>query len=141
MVHWLIVSVIITFKSTKSHWYTCSKEDITNSYKLWGGNAVCDNYTNYTRGRYSIHHEEPAIFVTNQEGVIPHAPGYPNSFNFMQYLGKFGKIVCWRLLEHWRPYLSEILDSLVLSLILSDLPLSYTLFKINWIKVHFYHWK
>ena len=24
-----------------------------------------------------------------------HAPGGPNSFNFMQFLGKFGKIVCW----------------------------------------------
>ena len=23
-------------------------------------------------------------------------PGGPNSFNFMQFLGKFGKIVCWR---------------------------------------------
>ena len=22
-------------------------------------------------------------------------PGGPNSFNFMQFLGKFGKIVCW----------------------------------------------
>ena len=26
-------------------------------------------------------------------------PGGPNSFNFMQFLGKFGKIVCWRLLS------------------------------------------
>ena len=24
-------------------------------------------------------------------------PGGPNSFNFMQFLGNFGKIVCWRL--------------------------------------------
>ena len=23
-------------------------------------------------------------------------PGDPNSFNFMQFLGKYGKIVCWR---------------------------------------------
>ena len=23
-------------------------------------------------------------------------PGGPNSFNFMQFLGNFGKIVCWR---------------------------------------------
>ena len=28
------------------------------------------------------------------------APPGPNSFNFMQFLGKFGKIVCWRL--PWR---------------------------------------
>ena len=27
----------------------------------------------------------------------PPPPGGPNSFNFMQFLGKFGKIVCWRL--------------------------------------------
>ena len=25
-----------------------------------------------------------------------HPPGGPNSFNFMQFLGNFGKIVCWR---------------------------------------------
>ena len=37
-------------------------------------------------------------------------PGSPNSFNFMQFLGKFGKIVCWRPLESWRPLLGEILD-------------------------------
>ena len=35
---------------------------------------------------------------------------FPNSFNFMQFLGKFGKIVCWRPLEGWRPHLEEILD-------------------------------
>ena len=27
-------------------------------------------------------------------------PG-PNSFNFMQLLGKFGKIACWHPLEVW----------------------------------------
>ena len=38
-------------------------------------------------------------------------PGGPNSFNFMQFLGKFGKIVCWRPpLGSWRPLLGEILD-------------------------------
>ena len=37
-------------------------------------------------------------------------PGGPNSFNFMQFLGKFGKIVCWRPPESWRPLLGEILD-------------------------------
>ena len=30
-----------------------------------------------------------------REGRAP-PPGGPNSFNFMQFLGKFGKIVCWR---------------------------------------------
>ena len=27
----------------------------------------------------------------------------PNSFNFIQFLGNFGKIVCWRPLEGWCP--------------------------------------
>ena len=31
-------------------------------------------------------------------------PQVPNSFNFMQFLGKFGKIIC------WRSHLGEILD-------------------------------
>ena len=40
-----------------------------------------------------------------------HLPGGPNSFNFMQFWGKFGKIVCWPLpSESWRPHLGEILD-------------------------------
>ena len=30
------------------------------------------------------------------EGHPSSFPGGPNSFNFMQLLGKFGKIVCWR---------------------------------------------
>ena len=29
-----------------------------------------------------------------REGHTP--PRGPNSFNFMQFLGKFGKIICWR---------------------------------------------
>ena len=42
----------------------------------------------------------------------PPPPRGPNSFNFMQFLGKFGKIVCWRPPppESWRPLLGEILD-------------------------------
>ena len=36
--------------------------------------------------------------------------GGPNSFNFMQFLRKFGKIVCWcHPPESWRPLLGEIL--------------------------------
>ena len=39
------------------------------------------------------------------------APGGPNSFNFMQFLGNFGKIVFWRPPpESWRTLLWEILD-------------------------------
>ena len=38
-------------------------------------------------------------------------PGHPNCFNFMQFLGEFGKIVCSRpYLEGSRPHLREILD-------------------------------
>ena len=38
-------------------------------------------------------------------------PPGPNSFNFMQFLGKFGKIKCWRPPpESWRPLHGEILD-------------------------------
>ena len=41
----------------------------------------------------------------------PPPPGGPNSFNFMQFLGNFGKIICWRPpLGSWRPLLGEILD-------------------------------
>ena len=41
---------------------------------------------------------------------IGNPPGGPNSFNFMQFLGKFGKIVFWGPLESWRPLLGKILD-------------------------------
>ena len=38
-----------------------------------------------------------------REGCVP-PPGGPNSFNFMQFFGKFGNFVC------WCPLLGEILD-------------------------------
>ena len=39
-----------------------------------------------------------ALPVADLRGCARDAPprGCPNSFNFMQFLGKFGKIVCWR---------------------------------------------
>ena len=37
-------------------------------------------------------------------------PGGPNSFNFMQFLGKFDKFVCWRPPGSWHPLLGEIPD-------------------------------
>ena len=45
-------------------------------------------------------------------GLEGRAPsGRPNYFNFMQFLGKFGKIICWRPSPGiWRPLLGEILD-------------------------------
>ena len=51
-----------------------------------------------------------------REGRTP-PPRRPNSFNFMQFLGEFGKIVCSRPpLEGSRPPLGEILDpSLLIS--------------------------
>ena len=47
-------------------------------------------------------------------------PGHPNSFNFMQFLGNFGKIICWRPPGSWRPLLGEILDP----------PLAFLLFSV-----------
>ena len=41
---------------------------------------------------------------------LTHAPPPgSNSFNFMQFLGQFEEIVCWRPLEGWHPHLGEIL--------------------------------
>ena len=37
-------------------------------------------------------------------------PRGPNSFNFMLFMEKFGKYVCWRPLEGWHPHRGEILD-------------------------------
>ena len=41
---------------------------------------------------------------------VPHAPRSPNSFNFMECWGKFGKILCLRPPGGLAPYLWEILD-------------------------------
>ena len=38
------------------------------------------------------------------------APPGPNSLNFMQFLGKYGKIVCWHPPGSWHPLLGEIQD-------------------------------
>ena len=47
----------------------------------------------------------PTVSVVDlRRGERDTPPGDPNSFNFMQFLRKFGKIVC------WRPHLGEILD-------------------------------
>ena len=37
-------------------------------------------------------------------------PPGPNSFNFMHFWEKIGKIICWCLPEGWRPHIREILD-------------------------------
>ena len=36
------------------------------------------------------------LFSGGSKGGHVPPPRGPNSFNFMQFLGKFGKIVCWR---------------------------------------------
>ena len=46
-------------------------------------------------------------------------PGGPNSFNFMQFLGNFGKIICWRPQGSSRCLLVEILDPPLRSLYLT----------------------
>ena len=48
---------------------------------------------------FYVHFEICCVCVCSDgsKGGARHAPsGGPNSFNFMQFLGKFGKIVCWR---------------------------------------------
>ena len=58
--------------------------------------------------------------MADLRGCVGHAP-HPNSFNFMQFLGKFGKIVCWRLPGGLAPHLGEILDPPLTDLILTFL--------------------
>ena len=36
------------------------------------------------------------IYIVKFWTRVPPPPGGPNSFNFMQFLGNFGEIVCWR---------------------------------------------
>ena len=63
-----------------------------------------------------------------QGGHKGHAPRGPNSFDFMQFLGKFRKIVCWGPLGSWRPLLGKILDPPLLDY-------TYGLTTSNWSKL------
>ena len=45
--------------------------------------------------------------VADLHSKVLDAPPVPNSLNFMQFLGKFGKIICWHPLGGWRRYLEE----------------------------------
>ena len=47
-------------------------------------------------------HRSTVADLRRARGTCPPSPG-SNSFNFMLFFGKFGKIVCWRPLEDWRP--------------------------------------
>ena len=66
---------------------------------------------------YCLNHENKLNTVISggskggaRDAPPPPPPG-PNSFNFMQFLGKFGKFVCWRPPRgSWCPLLGEILD-------------------------------
>ena len=51
-----------------------------------------------------------SVVDLHSEIVDAPLPWGPNSFNFVQFLGKFGKIVCWCPLEGWCPHLRDILD-------------------------------
>ena len=48
--------------------------------------------------------------VADLRGSAGNAPPRPNSFNFMQFLGNLGKIVCWCPPGELAPPLGEILD-------------------------------
>ena len=53
------------------------------------------------------------MYSGGSKGDARPLPPRPNSFNFKQFLGEFGKVVCWRLPpapEGWRSHLGEILD-------------------------------
>ena len=51
------------------------------------------------------------LFIDGSKGGVRdvHPPGL-NSFNFVQFVGEFGKIICWRPLNGWRPQLGKTLD-------------------------------
>ena len=62
--------------------------------------------------------ESTSQALANLRGARGTPPG-PYSFNFMQFWGKFGKIVCWHPPHPppkwgWRPHLGEILYPLML---------------------------
>ena len=62
--------------------------------------------------RSQLEQDSPVADLRGARGTRT-PPRGPNSFNFMQFLGKFGKFVC------WRPLLGEILDPPLFSNILS----------------------
>ena len=68
--------------------------------------------------RYRELNQAPVVFYSHWRIYIvklwtpPPPPGRPNSFNFMQFLGEFGKIVYSPPPpEGLRPHLGEILDT------------------------------
>ena len=57
---------------------------------------------------HSQSHRKSVADLRGCEGCTP--PWGPNSFNFMQFLGKYGKSYVGAPLGSWRPVLGEILD-------------------------------
>ena len=55
---------------------------------------VCPQGRSASKGGGGLHPGQWRIYIVKFWTRAP--PGGPNSFNFMQFLGKFGKIVCWR---------------------------------------------
>ena len=75
------------------------------------GNFICQQFLSINR-----------YYLTNILGHFSHwqicmPPGGQNSFYVIQFLGKFGKMLCWRPLEGWRHLLGEILDPTLLAMI------------------------
>ena len=59
------------------------------------------------KGKVYVELQHAVADLRGARGTRTPPPEGPSSFNFMQFLGKFGKIVCWRPPG---PLLGEILD-------------------------------
>ena len=57
------------------------------------------------------------VTIGGFKGAQGCAPRRSNSFDFMQFSGKFGKIVCWRPPPQKVPNIGEILDPPLLTTI------------------------
>ena len=68
---------------------------------------------------FRLHHNYPVTSIgittnpladlSGSEGCPPPLTGRPNSFDVLQFWGKFDQILCWHPLESWRPHLGKIL--------------------------------
>ena len=71
--------------------------------------VVCIHSFNHLNNKYVRQFSLSVADLGGCEGRAP--PGGQNSFNFMQFLGNFGKIVCWTPSPgSWHPLLGENLD-------------------------------
>ena len=68
-------------------WDTTPRDQTSppGSRACWEIRSMCRRYASYWNA-----------FFLGRRGHAPPPPGGPNSFNFMQSLGKFDKFVCWR---------------------------------------------